>query len=206
MLKNEQKFKLIINNLADCGYVVVEDFLPANIIDILNKLAKDKYAQNNMQAARVGSKNKLQDTAISGDSIFWIDENNQNNDTQAYFKKMHKLKEAVNQHLFLNVHEVEAHFACYPVDSFYKKHLDQFSQGSNNQSRQLSSVLYLNKNWQASDGGELRLHLNDNLFIDISPIAGRLVLFLSAQFWHEVLPAKAERLSLTGWFRARNLI
>ena len=73
MLKNEQKFKLIINNLADCGYVVVEDFLPANIIDNLNKLAKDQYAQNNMQVARVGSKNKLQDTAIRGDSIFWID-------------------------------------------------------------------------------------------------------------------------------------
>ena len=206
MLKNEQKFKLIINNLADCGYVVVEDFLPANIIDNLNKLAKDQYAQNNMQVARVGSKNKLQDTAIRGDSIFWIDENNQNNDTQAYFKKMHKLKEAVNQHLFLNVHEVEAHFACYPVDSFYKKHLDQFSQGSNNQSRQLSTVLYLNKDWQASNGGELRLYLKDNKFIDILPNAGRLVLFLSTQFWHEVLPAKVERLSLTGWFRTRNPI
>lgn len=206
LLKNESKFESIINNLADCGYVVVEDFLPSNIVDNLNKLAKDHYAQNNMQAAKVGSKNKLQNNAIRGDSIFWIDENNQNNDIQAYFEKMHALKKALNEYLFLNVHEIEAHFACYSIGSFYQKHLDRFNQVSGNQTRQLSSVLYLNKDWQASDGGELRLYLKDNEFIDILPNAGRLVLFLSAQFWHEVLPAKVERLSLTGWFRARNPI
>ena len=121
-----------------------------------------------------------------------------------YFEKMHELKKAFNEYLFLNVHEIEAHFACYPVGSFYQKHLDHFSQVSGNQTRQLSSVLYLNKDWQASNGGELRLYLKDNEFIDILPNAGRLVLFLSAQFWHEVLPAKVERLSLTGWFRTRN--
>ena len=206
-LKNEPKLESVINNLANCGYVVVDDFLPANIVENLNKLAKDHYAQNNMQAAKVGSKNKLQNNAIRGDSIVWLDENNennQNNDIQVYFEKMHELKKAFNEYLFLNVHEIEAHFACYPVGSFYQKHLDQFSQVSGNQTRQLSSVLYLNKDWQASNGGELRLYSKDNEFIDILPNAGRLVLFLSAQFWHEVLPAKVERLSLTGWFRTRN--
>ncbi len=69
--------------------------------------------------------------------------------------------------------------------------------------RKLSSILYLNQNWQASDGGELRLYVNDDEWLNISPIGGRLVLFLSDQFWHEVLPAKRERLSLTGWFRTR---
>jgi Rps23 Pro-64 3,4-dihydroxylase Tpa1-like proline 4-hydroxylase len=39
--------------------------------------------------------------------------------------------------------------------------------------------------------------------LDILPMAGRLVLFLSGEFWHEVRPAKRPRMSLTGWFRTR---
>ena len=214
MFENKPKLELIINNIANFGYVVVEDFLPLNIVDNLNKLAKEHYGQNNMQAAKVGSKIKMQNSAIRGDSIFWLDENNQNKEIQIYFKEMHEIKQAFNQYLFLNVHEIEAHFACYSIGNFYQKHLDQFSQVSGNQNRQISSVLYLNKDWQASNSGELKLYLNEgengseieskSKFINISPNAGRLVLFLSAQFWHEVLPAKVERLSLTGWFRTRN--
>jgi len=37
--------------------------------------------------------------------------------------------------------------------------------------------------------------------LDIYPRDGRLVLFLSADFEHEVLPAARERLSVAGWFR-----
>jgi SM-20-related protein len=61
----------------------------------------------------------------------------------------------------------------------------------------------LNQDWQKDDGGELRLYLNgtaDDTHIDIMPVGGRLILFLSAKFLHEVLPAKRERISLTGWF------
>ncbi len=38
---------------------------------------------------------------------------------------------------------------------------------------------------------------------DVAPIGGRLVIFRSDQFEHEVLPARRERLSFTGWFRRR---
>jgi SM-20-related protein len=38
---------------------------------------------------------------------------------------------------------------------------------------------------------------------DLLPLAGNLLLFNSAQLAHEVLPARRERLSLTGWFRRR---
>jgi SM-20-related protein len=36
---------------------------------------------------------------------------------------------------------------------------------------------------------------------DILPLGGRLVLFLSDLIEHEVLPARRERYSITGWFR-----
>ena len=35
------------------------------------------------------------------------------------------------------------------------------------------------------------------------PAAGTLVVFMSGDFPHEVLPASRERLSLTGWYRRR---
>ena len=105
----------------------------------------------------------------------------------------------------MNLHDIETHLAVYPIDGVYLKHLDQLKQISDTptQVRQLSSVLYLNDNWQAHEGGELRLHLNSQEYVDFLPTAGRLMLFLSAEFWHEVLPATRNRISLTGWFRTR---
>ncbi len=41
--------------------------------------------------------------------------------------------------------------------------------------------------------------------IDVMPQAGTFVAFLAADFDHEVLPARRERASLTGWLRRRVL-
>jgi len=40
---------------------------------------------------------------------------------------------------------------------------------------------------------------------DILPLGGTLVTFLSARFLHEVLPARRSRMSITGWFRTREI-
>ncbi len=45
---------------------------------------------------------------------------------------------------------------------------------------------------------------DENRQEQVLPIAGRLVCFLSDRFIHEVLPARRERLSLSGWFRKRD--
>jgi SM-20-related protein len=39
----------------------------------------------------------------------------------------------------------------------------------------------------------------------VLPQGGRLVAFQSDRFEHEVLPARRERMSFTGWFRRRPL-
>ena len=99
--------------------------------------------------------------------------------------------------------EIESHFTIYPQGAFYRKHLDRF-RGS--EQRQVSSILYLNQGWSPEHGGQLRLYLdeaNDATYLDIEPAGGTLVLFLSGRFWHEVLPATRQRMSLTGWFRTR---
>ncbi len=138
---------------------------------------------------------------MRGDSIFWIDESHATPAQRCYLEAMKNLQLAFNQALFLGLFELESHFALYPVGTGYHKHLDQF-QGD--QSRQVSSVLYLNEGWQVEDGGELRLYLDDKgEYVDITPQGGKLVLFLSGQFFHEVLPARRERMSIAGWFRQR---
>jgi SM-20-related protein len=193
----------IISDLSENGYAICDAFLSVEIISALANKATKCYLTGAMTTAKTGRNTKISNTNIRGDSIFWLSETSENTSVQAYFSKMHLLRSALNQHLFMNVQELETHLAVYPVGSVYEKHLDQFQHGEIAQARQLSSVLYLNQDWRTEDGGALRLHVSDSNYIDISPTAGKLVLFLSHKFWHEVRSAKVDRISLTGWFRTR---
>lgn len=201
-------FNALIDTLSVQGYVICDHFLPANIITALCDEAYSHHTNNDMAAAKTGLANQSQQSNIRGDRIFWLNEDSTNTNIQAYFSQMHALRTALNQQLFMNLQALETHLAVYPIGSLYQKHLDQFSHGLDTaydtKARQLSSALYLNADWQADDGGELRLYLNEHEHLDILPTAGKLVLFLSAKFWHEVRPAKRERASLTGWFRSRS--
>lgn len=206
MQKLNFQLEIIINDLSKKGYVICQAFLPKLIIQSLADEAEKRFANGEMLAAKTGQQAKnasMHNANIRGDSIFWLGENSDSLSIQAYFSKMHKIQAALNEHLFMNVQELETHLAVYPIGSAYQRHLDQFSKGEGVQTRQLSSVLYLNNDWLTADGGELRLHLNAHEYLDIAPTAGKLVLFLSSQFWHEVLPATRPRISLTGWFRTR---
>jgi SM-20-related protein len=205
----------IIDDLAEKGYALVDDFLPADLITQLANEASMRDAQGALQPAKTGLAGQMANTEIRGDSIVWLAENDISLAIQTYFKQMYALKNTFNEALFLNIQSFETHFSIYPIGAKYGKHLDQFNAGNCLQARQISSILYLNQSWLANDGGELRLYLNDknlngeNLqtenYLDIQPIGGRLVLFKSSDFWHEVLPCKAHRISLTGWFRSREI-
>lgn len=47
------------------------------------------------------------------------------------------------------------------------------------------------------------MYLEDNVDYDVLPTGGCLVVFMSGEVPHEVMPATRDRLSLTGWFRRR---
>jgi len=212
-------FNALINTLSIQGYVIFDGFLATNIIVALRDEVDKRHANDEMVAAKTGlPQSRLlkqsNPSKIRGDQICWLDEDSANINIQAYFAEMQVLKAQLNQQLFMNLHSPETHLAIYPIGSVYQKHLDQFSQAADvnqiigvkndSKARQLSSILYLNADWQVGDGGELRLHLNALEHLDILPTAGKLVLILSEKFWHEVRPAKRERASLTGWFRTRS--
>jgi SM-20-related protein len=116
---------------------------------------------------------------------------------------LESLRLTLNRELQLGLFDLEAHFARYPAGAFYRRHRDR---PHGRRARVISCVLYLNRGWEVSDGGELRLYLDqseEGAYRDIPAQAGSLVCFFSDRFWHEVLPTRRERWSLTGWFLRR---
>ena len=201
MTTQNAPFTTLIDDLCNKGYAICENFLPAETIFALASETKQRQANGELVAAKTGKTNVIANREIRGDVTLWLEENDSNASIQAYFSQMHALRKAINEALFMSLHELETHFAIYPIGGAYQKHLDRFANSEN--TRQISSILYLNENWQVDDGGELRLYLDEN-HIDILPTGGKLVLFLSTKFWHEVRTAKQDRISLTGWFRTRS--
>jgi len=182
--------------LTSQGWAVIENFVPRVVI---TQLAQETRQQE-LRRAGVG-KPRTVNNDIRGDHILWLDSSNSSKLQQAYLKLTEHLRLALNRDMRLGLFEFEGHLAHYPVGAFYRKHLDSFQQDNR---RVLSSVLYLNQDWQAEHGGQLRMHLNTDKHVDVLPQGGTLVLFFSDQFWHEVLPATRDRLSITGWFKSRS--
>lgn len=196
-----QDFSPIIQAITEQGYAISDHFLPDNTIVALKKHAEELLQSGHMKLAGTGLQAEHQ--AIRGDHVMWIQDDDTTPCIQVYLQKMHALQQALNQQFFLNLHELEAHLAIYPIGASYAQHLDQFNQGRNSL-RQVSCVLYLNTDWQEAFGGQLRMYLPEGKQLDISPRGGRLVTFMSGDFFHEVLPASHPRASLTGWFRQRD--
>jgi SM-20-related protein len=194
----------IIKDIAQQGYAVVEQFINPQEIASLAAQAKILHSAGEMHKAKTGI-SKLENSTLRGDFIYWIEASAASVAEVFYLNTMNELQQAINQAFFLGLFELESHFAIYPPGAGYQKHLDQFI---GKEERKVSCILYLNENWNSEDGGQLRMYLDkkdENRFIDISPQAGTLVVFLSSDFLHEVLPATRERISVTGWFRTRSL-
>ncbi|TDK68444.1 2OG-Fe(II) oxygenase [Sapientia aquatica] len=189
----------ICDQLSTKGWVIIDNFLPKELIEQLARECRERDSAGNLEQAAVGRANaRAVQQSIRGDKIQWL-EHGMSAAIDSYLNSMSALRHMLNEQLFLGLESNENHFALYPPGAFYQRHLDRFRD---NDSRTISSVLYLNEHWQADFGGELRLFDQDQA-IDISPIANRLALFVSADIWHEVLPTKVQRLSLTGWFKRR---
>ncbi|WP_373399442.1 2OG-Fe(II) oxygenase [Algoriphagus halophilus] len=119
-----------------------------------------------------------------------------------YWAKVEEIRKAINQRCYLGLKSFEAHFARYPIGSFYVRHMDQFQQVLY---RLVTVIIYLNDSWKEEDEGMLRMYLpqedGSEKILDVLPKGGRLVVFLSGEIPHEVMPTKKERISITGWLR-----
>lgn len=190
----------IVDDLADKGWSQQDAFLPDALIAQLASECRARDAAGKLAAAAIGrGDGQAVREGVRGDRIQWL-EPRQSGACDLYLNALDELRRQINRTLFLGLEDFEGHFALYPPGAFYQKHLDRFRDDDR---RTVSAVFYLNRDWSAAQGGELRMYLPDERTLDLPPLAGRLVVFLSGDFPHEVLPASHERLSLTGWFRRR---
>lgn len=189
----------IVDDLADKGWSQHDLFIPQGLTRELAAECQQRATNGRLAPAAVGRGATAQvRESVRGDSIQWL-EPGESTATDAYLSYMDQLRQALNQALYLGLDDYESHFALYPPGAFYQRHVDRFRDDDR---RTVSAVLYLNDSWLAEQGGALRIYPADEEH-DVLPLGGRLVIFMSGELPHEVLPATRQRLSLTGWFRRR---
>lgn len=205
---DDSQLDAIADALVERGYLVADGLLPPALLASLSTHF-DQLQKNEFKAAGIGRQMDFQQQeSIRSDKICWIEPTT--DVTVNFLHYMESLRVGINRRLYMGLLDYESHFAHYPVGAFYKKHMDAFranrQQGRSN--RVLSTVLYLNQDWQSESGGELVVYAEEGeqVIAKISPIAGRLVIFLSEKFPHEVLPATRERKSIAGWFRVNESV
>lgn len=184
-----------MDRLAEDDFVIVDDFISDELYEQIMGFFHEKESSDQLKKAGIGAQADFQVKAeIRGDFIYWLDENR---DTQlsSFFSLMDELTQNLKRFCYLSLSGSEFHIAKYPAGSYYHKHLDQFNERTN---RQITVLIYLNKNWQKGDGGELMIY-KDGKEIKVEPIAKRLLLFKSDVIEHEVLTTNVPRYSLTGW-------
>lgn len=199
-MNSNAKFEDIIEQIASRSYAIFDNYLTKSELKALRKSLLARYLDDQFKDAGI-SKDKEIIKKVRGDEIFWIENSLADKSEKEFLVGIENLMTYFNTTCFTQLKSYEIHYAVYPVNSFYKRHLDVFKIGSD---RKFTIIVYLNKKWINEDGGQLRIFLK-NETIDILPLGGRLVIFESDKIEHEVLPTFKKRKSITGWLKESNL-
>lgn len=194
--------QLLIHNLCTHGFHIIENFLEPIQCQLIQAKAEEMYGQGLFRGAKIGlNLESHKNNTIRSDEIFWLDECEENPAIQNYLMKVQQLAQLINQELFLGLYEFETHLAAYQPGSYYKKHVDQFATKKN---RKISYVYYLNKDWCAEFGGELKLYNQEEQLIHtVLPEENRFICF-NSELPHEVCLTYQPRYSITGWMKTRS--
>ncbi|WP_369601255.1 2OG-Fe(II) oxygenase [Hahella sp. SMD15-11] len=187
----------IIDAIAERGWYVGEEVLPASLMLALREDAQARRAAFDAAGTGRGLNHDIR-RRLRTDAIQWLDGSSEAQ--RAWLEGCEALRLAFNRHLFMGLFNFECHYARYDSGDFYGKHVDAF-RGERN--RVLTVVTYLNPDWQPENAGELVIYRpdSDEELTRVLPRLGTLVVFLSEDYPHEVLPARQERLSIAGWYR-----
>jgi SM-20-related protein len=186
--------------LSGHGIWVRDRFIAPEQIHSLLECVQAREARGDFAPARIGGRGSAQRREeIRGDFTCWLRAPLYPAE-RSLLEQLEALRLELNREATLGLFELELHYARYPPGAGYARHVDQ---PLGNTLRKVSLALYLNVEWQPPDGGVLRIHETERGTLDIEPVGGRLVCFLTPGREHEVLPARRERLSISGWFRGR---
>jgi len=206
-----EEFDRLALGLSSAGYAIAPQFLDKAAALALAAEAQAHWQAGAFRKAGVGRGAAwVQRPDIRSDELFWVEGEDLSPTLATTLGTLDALKQHLNRSLFAGLEDFEVHLTRYSRGAFYARHIDQFEDTTR---RAISVVLYLNHHWRPQDGGFLRLWTTPapgrtppspkTPFIEVWPEAGTLVVFRSADFWHEVRRARRTRLSLTGWFLRR---
>lgn len=187
-------------SLATDGWWVGPGLLSREQTEALATECLAMHASRRMTPARVGTNRAA--TPLRGDHTRWFEMTSLSAPQADFVAAIEALRQHLNSALMTGLVDSESHYAVYAPGAGYARHLDRLRHSD---ARTVSAVFYLNDGWQESDGGALRLYLGDGAYRDIYPRAGKLVLFLSDRFEHEVLTTQRLRMSIACWMRRREL-
>jgi SM-20-related protein len=202
---DETLFAQLAGNLTEKGWSVIPNALPAELTAALFDQVQHEHPQAFSPAGVGRSLDRTLNPFVRSDEIKWIE--GATKAEQQWLEWTSRMQSALNRKLFLGLFSFESHFAHYRPGSFYKKHLDAFKDRAfkSTTNRVLSVVAYLNPGWLPEDGGELLMYgVANEQNLQVTPAFGTLVVFLSEEVPHEVLPANRDRYSIAGWFRVNN--
>ncbi|MDH1364141.1 2OG-Fe(II) oxygenase [Acinetobacter johnsonii] len=185
----------ILDDLDQHGFAIIDD---AYSNDYVHQLIEE--CTSNLNRFREAAIQNGVISKIRSDHILWL--NPELVISNHHVQALYSLGQELNRAFYLGIRDVEAHFACYNAGEFYALHRDN-PQGKNG--RMISTVYYLHEDWQDDWGGELHLQDKNDIWHVLHPKPNRIALFQS-DLLHEVLEAKHQRLSITGWLRSDSTI
>jgi len=191
-------FDILINSFIEKKVGIADNFLNTALATSLKDNLIALYDNNQMLSAGTGNVDAISfDKSVRSDKIFWLDRRHNDKSENDFFDLMDEFVSYLNSTCYTGITGYEFHYAMYEKGTFYKKHMDRFRSDS---SRLFSMIMYLNEDWEQSDGGELCIHHADHLQ-NISPNKGKSIFFKSNELLHEVLVTQKPRMSITGWLK-----
>lgn len=117
-------------------------------------------------------------------------------------RRFEELRVEVSEAAYLGLGRFEVQMAVYAAGCGYERHRDALRGRAG---RRLTAIYYANPAWTPADGGQLEVFGADGASQRIDPIGDRLVVFLSEQVEHRVLPVTGSpRVAVTAWYWGRS--
>jgi len=135
----------IVEAIASNGCYVGASVIDTALTDALRTRLLALHETKQFHTARVGRAATLTPAPdLRGDSIAWLDQRALDPAEARAMERIHSLREALNQALYIGAMDTEIHYARYPNGAFYKTHVDRFGDSD---LRVVSFVFFLNEHW-----------------------------------------------------------
>ena len=198
--------------LMRCGWATVDDWVPAEVVQGLASIAAASMsARSNGDSDGVDWRMPEPRHART-DVATWLLPGQRPASDPLLSERLLPRFDALSEDLSLLMEGIrgrlELQLACFPAarNARYRRHTDANAVGlPSSDERKVTCILYCNPAWCKASAGCLRLtradHDKGNAggTVDIEPIGGRLLVFLSGTMTHEVLPTEADRFAVTAW-------